>query len=237
MTIPAVAGNILRMEAGGPLLDDPSLFPEIVRRLDDRGYASDDIEWAENCRPPMHPDAFAREAIFVICNSGMKHTIAQTIFLKCIRALEAGTPSGTVFGHEGKSAAIDKIWKERAELHDAYHISEDKLEFCRSLPWVGDITCFHLAKNFGVDCAKPDVHLNRLAERHATTAQDLCEHLSKATGYRVNTIDTLLWRACAVGILDGETAKLIDPKPVRQEPSPEYQAELFAPVQAELFAA
>ncbi|WP_162815066.1 hypothetical protein [Erythrobacter aureus] len=218
-------------------MKDLSLFGEIVRRLDEKGYAKGDIEWAENCRAPMHPDAFAREAIFVICNSGMKHTIAQTIFLKCMQALEAGDSAGTVFGHKGKSAAIDKIWAERVELYDAYHISYDKLEYCRNLPWIGGITCYHLAKNFGVDCAKPDVHLNRLADRHATTAHDLCEHISNATGYRINTVDTLLWRACAVGILDGHTAMLIEPKPAKEEPSSEYQDELFPPVQTELFAA
>jgi len=34
------------------------------------------------------------------------------------------------------------------------------------------------------------------------------ERLTKATGWRVATIDTLLWRACAVGLIDSRTGKI-----------------------------
>jgi hypothetical protein len=34
------------------------------------------------------------------------------------------------------------------------------------------------------------------------TAQALCERLAAETGYRVATVDTVLWRACANGVLD-----------------------------------
>src|SRR3546814_7328949 len=66
------------MEAGGPLLDNLNLFNELITRLSDAGYASDDIQWAENTKPPEHAEEFATETIFVICNSGMKHTIARS---------------------------------------------------------------------------------------------------------------------------------------------------------------
>src|SRR3546814_7632053 len=70
------------MEAGGPLLDNLNLFNELITRLSDAGYASDDIQWAENTKPPEHAEEFATETIFVICNSGMKHTIARKILDK-----------------------------------------------------------------------------------------------------------------------------------------------------------
>lgn len=46
------------------------------------------------------------------------------------------------------------------------------------------------------------VHLARLAHADGTTAQQLCAALAVKTGYRVATIDTILWRACVAGILD-----------------------------------
>jgi hypothetical protein len=222
------------MQAGGPLLDDDTLWCEILSRLLESGHAEEDIAWAENTKPPRNADEFATETIFVICNSGMKHTIARQIFDKCMGALRSGQSASTVFGHPGKAAAMDKIWAEQEQLFAGYMEAEDKLEFCRSIPWIGGITCFHLAKNFGAQVAKPDVHLQRLADRHATSPQELCEAIAQRSSYCINTIDLLLWRACATGILDGRTATLVQPKQ-RPEPQP-YQEELFEPVQTDLFA-
>jgi len=99
-----------------------------------------------------------------------------------------------------------------------YLVAADKVEFCASLPWIGNITKYHLAKNFGADVAKPDVHLQRLADREGTTAQALCERLAKATGYRAATVDVLLWRACANGIINSRTGE-IAPTNTGEKPS------------------
>lgn len=160
------------------------------------------IAWSENAGDPKTPDDFALEAIFVICNSGMKHTVARRIFDRISEQADGSEiNAGKVFGHRGKAAAIDEIWRRRAELFHAYLRAADKVEFCGSLPWIGKITKFHLAKNFGADVAKPDVHLDRLAYHHNTTPQALCNHLAKTTGYKVRTVDLILWMACAKGII------------------------------------
>lgn len=170
--------------------------------------AVDDIAWSEAIEPPATPEDFALEAIFVICNSGMKNTIARVIFEKCRDALIDGRSASTAFGHAGKSAAIDRIWRDRGQLFVDYLAAADKLAFCGSLPWIGGITKYHLAKNFGVDCAKPDVHLQRLADREGCTAQELCQRLAAETGYRVATVDLILWRACANGVLNSRTGEM-----------------------------
>ena len=36
---------------------------------------------------------------------------------------------------------------------------------------------FHLARNLGLDFAKPDRHLQRIAQSYNTTPQELCEHI------------------------------------------------------------
>ena len=166
------------------------------------------IDWSESIRPPATAEEFAREAIYVICNSGMKNSVAVPIAARCIAALEAGKSVATVFGHPGKRAAIDAIWQRRHELFERYCRVYAKVEVLRDLPWIGPITQHHLAKNLGTDTAKPDVHLERLARRDRTTTQTLCRRLSRGSGYRVATIDSILWRACADGILNSRQYEL-----------------------------
>lgn len=179
--------------------------------------ALDDIEWAESCSPPTDPDDFALEAIFVICNSGMKNTVARGIYERVVKQLHVGGPVREVFGHPGKAQAIETIWFDRRDLHARYLTASDKLEFCASLPWVGSITKYHLAKNFGADVAKPDVHLQRLADQEGVTAQALCERLATESGYRAATVDTLLWRACANGVLNSKTGEFAGRAALEQE--------------------
>ena len=131
----------------------------------------------------------------------MASSVALPIYERCIKALQEGRSVTTVFGHPGKGAAMDWIWKHRCSLYSKLKRADDVVEFCGTLPWLGVITKFHLAKNIGVDVAKPDVHLTRLAEAEGTTAQELCDRLAKETGYRAATIDLITWRACADGTL------------------------------------
>jgi hypothetical protein len=178
----------------------PKLFAKIDRAVRKAGYSAA-IEWSENIRPPTTAAQLAAEAIYVICNSGMSNRVAVPIFERCMTALRGGESVTTVFGHREKAAAIDDIWRRRVKLLRKLRRANDLVEFSASLPWVGKVTCYHLAKNLGADVAKPDVHLNRLAAREGVTAQELCERLARETGYRTATIDLILWRACADGII------------------------------------
>ena len=110
---------------------------------------------------------------------------------------------------EQVAAAIDRIWRERAALCQGYLAAPDKLAFCKTLPWIGEITKFHLAKNFGEPFAKPDVWLVRIATFYNTTAQLLCADLAKRSGYKVGTVDLLLWRAGAEGAWVPATGAII----------------------------
>jgi hypothetical protein len=192
-------------EAG--LMITAAEFHRLVEHLG--AYAADDIRWAENIKAPTDPDEFALEIIYVICNSGMQNVVARQIFDRIKPRLESGQPvKGFILGKSGKAAAIDEIWAERRSLLAAYLSASDKLEFCRRLPWIGNITCYHVAKNFGADVAKPDVHLQRLADREGVSPQGLCERLAEKTGYRVATVDTVLWRACALGLINSNTGAI-----------------------------
>ncbi|MFK4705975.1 hypothetical protein ABIC83_002814 [Roseateles asaccharophilus] len=182
------------------------IFHHLVAALGEQGL--DDIDWSENVKPPTSAEAFAREAIFVIANSGMKHTIAQSIFRKSMQALLAGTPVADVFGHKGKASAFETIWRDRETLYQGFLETEDPLTYLRALPHIGPITVMHLGKNLGLNLAKPDRHLEKLAARAGVSTQELCEQLAAETGYRAATIDTILWRACATGALNPDTGEI-----------------------------
>lgn len=173
------------------------------------GYASE-IEWAQTVKAPENAEDFAGEAVWVILCSGMKEQIARKISEKVWGAIHSGKAVRSVFGHDGKAAAIETIWRDREELFQAFDLANDKVEFCHRLPWIGNITKWHLAKNYGVDCAKPDVHLERLAKHYQTTTANLCAGLAAASGDRIATVDLVIWRACNLGIINSRALSTSD---------------------------
>ena len=46
------------------------------------------IDWSENMTPPGDADEFAARAIYVICNSGMRVTVAAPICQLCMAELK-----------------------------------------------------------------------------------------------------------------------------------------------------
>ncbi len=183
-------------------------FALILSRCGQQG--AEDVRWSEEIKPPETADFFATEAIFVICNSGMKAKTARGIFDRVMGSLRGGGSASDVFGHKGKSKAMDEIWNDRSALFEAYKVLTDddsRLEWISKLPFIGGITKYHLAKNFGVDCPKPDVHLERLAKVSGETVFEMCSRLSRETGYRKATIDVVLWRASAFGVIDSKTGE------------------------------
>ena len=128
----------------------------------------------------------------------MKNKVAEQIYRKFIeKAFDLN-----VIGHLGKRDAISKALKEHSEWFETLKKSTDQLNFLESLPWIGPITKHHLARNLGLDYAKPDRHLVALACQfdYATHpallegVQRMCSDLAKTFGMRIGTVDLILWR-------------------------------------------
>lgn len=168
-----------------------------------RGY-KDEYEWAQNVKAPKDALEFFCEYSWVVLNSGMKNTIARKIWDRIQDAIAKKKTVSSVFGHVGKAKAIQEAWDKREERFRLYQISDDLVLFCESLPWVGQITKWHLAKNLGADVAKPDRWLIRVAEATGETVQGLCARIAKESGDRIATVDLVLWRACSIGLLHPE---------------------------------
>jgi hypothetical protein len=126
------------------------------------GYGHE-IEWAENLKPCDNADDFFCEYMWVVLNAGMKNQVARLIQQKIYKAWDDGQGTHSVFGHTGKADAIDHTSLNREHYFRRYLKATDKIEFLKILPWIGDITKYHLAKNLGHDCCKPDRHISRCA--------------------------------------------------------------------------
>lgn len=173
-------------------------YLEIKQQVAALGYAGE-ADWAQNLQPVTDAHTFWSEFAWVVLNSGMKEQIARQIWKRVRPAVEGGESAGTVFGHKGKSAAIDYVWANRDRLLAEYQAASNKVEWCQTLPWIGGITKWHLAKNYGHDCAKPDRHLVRIAGTEGTHA--MCARLSREAGDRIATVDVVIWRAANLGII------------------------------------
>jgi endonuclease III len=109
-----------------------------------------------------------------------------------------------VFNNPRKLSAIVEIARivERTGFAEIKRLILDQpVTELRRLPHVGQVTAWHLAKNLGLDVAKPDRHLARLAQQFGyADAHELCAALSRVTGEPVRVIDLVLWRYAAGGL-------------------------------------
>jgi hypothetical protein len=167
-------------------------------KLQELGYG-EMIEWSQNLKPVDSPSQFWAEFAWVVINSGMREQVARKIWGRVRPVVESGGSAADVFGHKGKAVAIDHVWTNRVRLLSEYQKVEDKLAWLESLPWIGSITKWHLAKNYGVDCAKPDRHLVRVAG--AEGAHNLCARLARESGDRIATVDVVIWRLANLGLV------------------------------------
>jgi nickel-dependent lactate racemase len=179
---------------------DPHKYLDLKQAIIEKGYESD-IIWAENVKKCDNSEDFVLQFIFVVCNSGMKAQIAIKIYERILQAICEDKDISEAFGHKGKVSAIKEVIENQRKIFHDYFLSDNKVEFCKSLPWIGDITKYHLAKNLGIDCVKPDRHLVRIANTYNTTPLEMCQKLSEITGDKLNTVDTIIWRAANLGLI------------------------------------
>lgn len=175
-------------------------FNELKQGILDRGYRQE-IVWAENIKPCPSADDFFAEYMWVVVSSGMKNQIAELIDERLWGAIREGKPLCSVFRHKGKVKAIEQVLKERELYYELYQQAEDKLAHLESLPYIGGITKYHLAKNLGVDTIKPDRHIERIAKNYGMDCFQMCGDLAIETGLRVATVDQIIWRAANLGLI------------------------------------
>lgn len=158
----------------------------------------------ETKSPPADATDFALRVSYVILNSGMRWTVAKDIWNRMKPSLIETGEVGDTFGHPGKKKSINQVMSNRSEYFEGFRMawangSDVVIEFCETLPYIGGITKFHLSKNLGVDVAKPDVWLERVAAKTGESVPGLCGRLSEGSGDSVSTVDYVIWKACQQG--------------------------------------
>jgi hypothetical protein len=176
------------------------------------------LRWCMTDRRPGNAEDLAREIIWIILCAGRSAQAARTIEARVIAAVEQGRPALEAFGFRAKAAAIDRAWRDRESDLAACHVAlasgsvETVVDWCGSIPWIGDDTKFQLAKNIGCDdVTKPDIWMCRLAgfpdrPRRPVAVRfaaclALARPLAAATGSSVAMVDSILWLACNKGVL------------------------------------
>lgn len=161
----------------------------------DLGY-NHEVRWAEKVKfEDQTIDDFFREYVWVVCNSGMMNQIAKKIYERYMKDLDLAE-----IRHPHKRYSIEQLIKNGRDwfaILQAKKTDLEKIEYLQTLPHIGIITKYHLAKNLGIQVAKPDRHLVRVAEQFLyKNPQEMCEFISKHTGDNIITIDVVIWRYC-----------------------------------------
>ena len=172
-----------------------------------------EIEWQDHVQlSGVGESAFLREAAWVVLSSGMREAVIRNKFAAFSGAFyhwqsahqitknarECRKNASAIFGHFGK---IDSIIQIATLIHqkgfEAFkcNVRSGGVSFLQSLPFIGPITSFHLAKNIGLDVVKPDRHLLRISALAGySSASEMCQLISQAVGDRLSVVDLVVWR-------------------------------------------
>jgi len=164
----------------------------------------------------LDEETFLREFSWVVLSSGMKNTViekkfgpisncfyewksASLIAKNCIKCFESAIQ---IFNNKAKiNAIIDAATKisKQGFANIKKLIEKDPIHSLQKFKFIGPITVYHLAKNIGLDFAKPDRHLQRIASMHNySSVQDFCRDISKHSGDSVPVVDIVFWRFATI---------------------------------------
>lgn len=172
-----------------------------------------ELEWQRSVRPnSLTETEFLREYAWVVLNSGFREAVVRKYFsyislcfcdwesaAAIVQNSEACIACATyVFGNTRKLKAVaetaGKIEREGFEAL-RLRIEANGISELERLPYIGTVTKFHLAKNLGLDVAKPDRHLVRVASRFGyKDVQKMCRDIFDFCGDKISVADLILWR-------------------------------------------
>jgi hypothetical protein len=176
-----------------------------------------EITWQERqSMADITESVFLREAAWVVLSSGMRESVIRRLFPAVESAFGKWQSAGWIvkhrarckahaehaFRHPGKLDALVEISRTVSSrgvaslLEDLRKHGPDSL---RMLPYMGPATSRHLAKNLGIDTAKPDRHLVRVAKATGYgSADSLCEYVASIVGDTVAVVDLVIWRFATI---------------------------------------
>lgn len=158
---------------------------------------------------------FLRETAWVILCSGFRERIVRRVFdhiSLCFCDWESASAivDADPACHTAALASFRNHMKLSAIVAAARHIHSRgfvafrqavlaaPLAELQRLPHIGPITVWHLAKNLGLDVAKPDRHLARVSTALGfDNADHLCGDIARVSGEQRKVVDLIIWRYLA----------------------------------------
>jgi endonuclease III len=210
------AGGEERMTATSDINGAPAALFDVYLTAKEavvaRGFAWE-IDWqAERRLDRIDESEFLRESAWTVLSAGFRETVVRRLFVPIcdaflglrsaavIQANRVGCRRAAlkVFNNHRKVDAILDIASVVADSGFEVirrRIQEEDVRFLQTLPYIGSITAFHLAKNLGLPVIKPDRHLQRIAKAAGfSSPREMCELISHRVGEPVQVVDVVLWR-------------------------------------------
>ena len=172
-----------------------------------------EIDWQAERRLELIKESdFLRESAWTVLSAGFRESVVRKLFRPISKAFlewrsakiiherrrECKEAALQVFGNERKIAAILNIVAivaQRGFGAIRQRIEENGVFFLQTLPYIGPVTAFHLAKNLGLPVVKPDRHMQRIAAAAGFRSPfELCQQIASQTGDPIQVIDIVLWR-------------------------------------------
>jgi hypothetical protein len=177
-----------------------------------QGFESE-LLWQESLIPAAFSETdLLRESAWVILCSGFRETVVRRIFDYISLCFCDWESADVIHAYRDHCRALalsrfGNVRKVDAIVRTADYISgagfeqfkecvlSRPVETLQLLPYIGEVTTHHLAKNLGIPTAKPDRHLKRMAASMGfDTAYQMCDELANATGDAIQVVDLVLWR-------------------------------------------
>jgi hypothetical protein len=164
-----------------------------------------DTSWVhENSPEEITPEKFFGEYIWVVYASGFSVNRLEQLRESLYDAYgDYETLTGSrkqtvlnVINNQRKWNAIyrtarmmqESSWDEFKERY------LNSIESMTALDFIGPVTKFHLARNLGYNCAKPDRWMCKIADKLGWPNVDsMCMYLAEKHGFELKEIDIILW--------------------------------------------
>jgi len=182
----------------------------------DEGYESE-ISWQSNlCFENLDEQCFLRELAWVVLSAGMRERIVRNLFgriSECFfdfesckiivknkdrcykRSIKYFNSPPKISAIINSASKINKIGFSELKCM----IENNPIETLQEFEYIGPTTSYHLAKNLGLDVAKPDRHLVRIAKMEGySDVQEFCRDISNLIGDSVPVIDIVFWRFATI---------------------------------------
>jgi len=174
---------------------------------------SDEIDWQEQVSfSNLTAETFLKEYSWVVLASGMSDKVVSKVFPK-IKAILCNWNNLEYIARNYKvlEEYLLKIFNNKLKIRaildtsiNVYSVGFERIKsliqnegliFLKTFKFIGDTTCYHLAKNIGLAFAKPDRHLLRISNKIGFDSPHiLCKLISDYISEKIQVVDLVLWR-------------------------------------------